>query len=250
MFRPHYILFSFALILLCGCTSSVHLIAPFPDQKLTIAGGEAPKFTWEIPEFPGEAIYHLEIATDISFEDMVLSAKGLESRFLQPEKEDVFFPGDTDYYWRVTGSCLNRYGKVVRTFPCFESRSFYIEKRPTVRILFKIPPPDEGGTVKICIRDEEFEKDFTRDMEVGEWIKLTAFLTKGDDVKEIGGKLRVHTSNETTAFGNIIVDSLTQEKMEEIVQGKVGDFYYTLGGEKIVTLTLGSRTESKDTGIE
>lgn len=239
-----------ALFCLCSCTSNVHLISPFPDERLSLPGGEAPLFKWEIPDYEDEASYHLEVSTQSSLANPVISAEGLKTCSLQPEKEEFFLPGDTHYYWRVTGYHLDKYGQVEETFLCVMNRSFFIEKRPTVRILFKIPPSSREGTITVRIKDEEFDKDFTRDMEVGESLNLTAILTEGSAKKEIGGKLIVHRSNETTEFGNIIVDSLTREEMEDVLKGKVDQHTFSLAKEDIVTLRLGSRTEYQDVGVE
>lgn len=243
MARSCCVLAFIVLMFLCGCKTSVHLIQPLPDEKLDITGGTSPAFAWEIPGYDDPAFYHLEVATDQYFSDMVLSKENLEVTEFQPDEEDVFFPGDTKYFWRVTGYDRNRYGENEEIFACSSPRSFYINPRPTVSVLIKIPPADRKKGLTVQMGDEIFDRDFEKKMEVGEWRTLTAILNKVGKIRQIGGRLNVLASNETTKLGSIIVDSITAERMDEILEGNVGNYSFTLGGDKIVTLQLGSRTE-------
>ena len=230
-------------LLLSGCTSEVHLIRPLPDETLDLPAKNSPEFEWVIPGFEEEAVYDLVIATDKNFRDVVFSEANIKATRHLPRKEDIFLPGDADYYWKVTGYRPDRYGNRDEEFLCEQVRSFHIKERPKVRVLFKIPPPGREGKIVVTIKGDQYDKDFVRDLEVGEWIDLTAALMKGDSVKKIGGMIEVLMANGTTKYGNIIVDSLTHARMEEILKGVVGDFQYELGGDWIVHMTLGSRTK-------
>jgi len=231
------------IIVFNSCTTHVNLIRPIPEDKLKITGATSPEFVWEIPHYDEKATYHLEVANDKLFRDVILSKENLKETAFQPGKDDTFFPGDAKYYWRVNGFQLNKYGEKEDTFPCKETRSFYIEERPTVRVLFKIPKPSAEGGLSVRIKDEEFTQDFIRDMEVGEWLNMTAVLTKGENIKEIGGRINVLMSNSSTKYGNIVVDCLTHEKLIHIMDGSVENRHFMLSGDKIVHVTLGSRTE-------
>ncbi len=235
------------LPLFCGCFTSIQLVKPAAMEKISLPSGDCPYFSWKTSGFGIEdPLYRLDIASDEYFRDIVYEKDNISQTSYRPEVEDVFFKGGSNYYWRVTGFCFNQDGSKRDVLLCKKVRSFYIEERPSVRILFKIPDSNKDGRFLVKIGEEEYEKDFGFNMEVGEWVWLTASLIKNTTVKnEIGGKIKVLTSNEATKYGNIIIDALTHNKMNEFANGSVsfGTFTYELGGDTIAKMILGDRTE-------
>jgi len=237
-----------------GCTSYINLIRPLPNEKLDLPKGDCPEFILENPAHSDNIKYHLEIARDSGFQDVLFSRediRGLDylpdseiSSLAESDSDCLFLPGGETYCWRVTGASLDKYGNKTDLFTCREPRSFVVKKRPTVRILVKIPPPDAKGNVVVDMEGESFEKDFQKDMEVGESVRFDVFLKKRDEVLlSAGGKIRILKSNETTKFGNVIVDSLTHENLKMMSEGEVLSWVFQLGKEDVADLKVGGRSD-------
>jgi hypothetical protein len=232
-------------ILSMGCVTKIPLMKPAPKMKLDLSTGESPAFTWSRPQNVREQLeFTLEIARDVGFQDIVFTKEELiQTTAYQPSMDELFLPGAQEYHWRVSAQYIEKDGSRGKTLPCQETRSFLIKERPKVKILFKVPPADDQGTLTVVFREEEYEEDFENDMEVGDRVKVSILLNQGDEIKKIGGKLRLLKANETTEYGMIIIDNVTQQTVQDILGGSVGDFSYELGGDKIVEMKLGSRIQ-------
>jgi hypothetical protein len=225
------------------------LVNPANQAKIVSENGINPTFQWSYQYVSQKPKFRLEIAEDESFKSPVFQKAELEPQGGQtnmnyrPPLKDVFLPSiNRIYYWRVTGT-TDAGEEIVSK----DIRSFKIQDRKKIKASFKVHK-DSGKTIKVKVGNEEEKMgDFNLELEVGEMRKVAITLIELNEIgkpveKFIGGDMVVRTAPKNTDKDTaIVVDKITPENITHIVNGKVGNFSFELGGEVILTMKLGSR---------
>ncbi|MBI4575613.1 MAG: hypothetical protein HY722_05045 [Planctomycetes bacterium] len=250
-----------ALMLLgaLGCSSATVLKFPNQGDSLQVGRAPGPAFSWTVqrrtpftlwlvagePSLGPRDEYTLTVARDASFSkaSAVYTADRIrERRYMIPAGQGWLASGVT-YFWKVEGAVRAEDGELGGEHGCKKPRSFRLEARETVAVDMKVPRSSGETSTQVVIGDETFTVDASFSLENGE--TRTVAITAWDGEKRItaGGKIWVVGVNENTRYGRINIDNLTLEELTRINAGDVGDFTYTLGGDEIVKMKLGSRIE-------
>ncbi|MFC1707472.1 hypothetical protein ACFL59_11780 [Planctomycetota bacterium] len=224
---------------------------------MNLGRAPGPVFRWLSPvEYDaGEADgKHVEFTLVVSRNrEFQSNAKILEATIRDQESYRIE-PGEgwlrsgKTYFWKVTGVVVDSNGDVVDKLECERSRAFRIKPRDTVEIDLSLPVGSDptirkgSSATEVTIGDQKFTSDGTLRLEHGENRRLIVRAWHEGKRITAGGHLTAVKVNETTKFGRVNV-KIGIGDLIQVGKGEVLYHSYSLGGEEVVTMTLGSRVD-------